>query len=266
MASLKPDIDKALNKYLPSEESEPKALHRAMRYSVFSGGKRIRPIFVIESCRACGGDIRDALPVAAAVEFVHTYSLIHDDLPSMDDDDYRRGKLTCHKAFGEATAVLAGDALLTLAFGVIARHADPKYAPKMISELAGAIGASGMVGGQAIDLELAGKKKSGAVLNLINNLKTAKLFEVSARLGAMAAGSEGGKIKALSKFGLAFGSAFQIVDDILDHGSYVRVFGLRRAHSDAEKMVERARRSIDILGKPAWRLKEIAAHLLNRIE
>lgn len=216
MANLVRLIDKALDKYLPPETAEPKILHRAMRYSVFPGGKRIRPIILIETAMACGGNAKNAMPAAAAVELVHAYSLIHDDLPSMDDDDYRRGKLSCHKKFGEAIAILAGDALLTLAFEIISGGYSPKISVAMIKELSGAIGSKGMVAGQAFDI--AGDKDKVKV----NHLKTAKLFAASAALGAISAGAKPAKIKALRRAGADFGMKFQAADDVEDKDQDLR--------------------------------------------
>ena len=266
LEKIRKSVDRALDKYLPSENEKPRTLHKAMRYSVFSGGKRIRPILVLESCKAAGGNAKSALALAVAVEIVHTYSLIHDDLPSMDNDDFRRGKPTCHKVFGEAAAILAGDALLTLSFKIIADNLPPKTAAEAIKELSGAIGSEGMVGGQMMDLESAGRKKRGAELNLINKLKTAKLFEASTKLGAIAAGAGKRESNALAKYGASFGMAFQIVDDILDKGDYVKVFGIEKARADAEYLSEKANRAVDIFGKKGGRLKEIANNLSSTCE
>jgi len=259
----KDQIDAALNKYLPSEKDEPKAIHKAMRYSVFSGGKRLRPIIAMESAKACGGRPKDILPLACAVELVHAYSLIHDDLPSMDNDDYRRGRLSCHKAFGEANAILAGDALLTLAFNVISRNSNPKSGLAAVKELSRAIGTCGIVGGQAMDLMYKDRRKDERMLERINRLKTSKLFEVSARLGAMASGAPPKKIKALAAFGSDLGRAFQIVDDIIDHGDYVKRFGMARARRDAEQLIERAKSKLAVFGAGAKNLKAIADYILS---
>ena len=264
MANIKGTIDAALDKYLPSEKDEPRAIHKAMRYSVFSGGKRLRPIIAMESAKACGGRPKDILPLACAVELVHAYSLIHDDLPSMDDDDYRRGKPSCHKAFGEANAILTGDALLTLAFNVISRNSNPKLGLAAVKELSRAIGTCGIVGGQALDLICKDRRKDERMLERINRLKTSKLFEVSARLGAMAAGSKVKEIKAMAAFGSDLGMAFQIVDDIIDRGDYVKKFGIARARGDAEQLIERAKSKLAIFGAGAKNLKAIAEHILSR--
>lgn len=227
-----------------------------MRYSVFSGGKRIRPIITIESARACRGSLKDALPAAVAVELVHTYSLIHDDLPAMDNDDFRRGKPACHKVFGEANAILAGDALLTLAFNVISKYTNPATGARIIEELSSAIGAEGMVGGQALDLEFYGKEKNRATTEKINVLKTAKLFSAAAKMGAITAGARMQEIRALGSFGLDFGLSFQMVDDDLDgDGKDLK----RAAH-----LVKKAKDDLKILGKRADRLKDITEKLSKR--
>jgi len=229
-----------------------------MRYAVFSGGKRLRPILVIESCLACGGNIAKAMPAACALELVHTYSLDHDDLPAMDDDDTRRGKPALHKKYNEAVAILAGDALLTLAFGILA---DSRAA----AELAGAAGTFGMVGGQTVDLEYKGRKKTKDTLRYINLHKTARLFEASCRIGGLVSGARvADKIEALGRFGRALGLSFQIVDDILDHGDYVKGFGASRARMDAKDMADRAKAALSPLGNKAGALKELADYILSR--
>ena len=254
-------LEAALDKYLPSTNREPKALHRAMRYSVFSGGKRIRPVILLEAAKTCGGKIKDAMPFACAVEFIHTYSLIHDDLPAMDDDDYRRGKLSCHKMFGEAVAILAGDGLLTLAFQVIAGYPDPAIAVKAAKELANAAGTLGMAGGQALDLQSPRGRKSGKFFAEINLLKTGKLFEVSAGLGAISARAGAKKTLAIRRYAGSLGQAFQIADDIAD-GAYRSgsgaAAGLKRAKEDVLKLITGANEELGIFGKRASRLKKIA--------
>jgi geranylgeranyl diphosphate synthase type II len=274
-ASLKKSknlIDKALDRYLPSAGREPRIIHRAMRYSVFSGGKRIRPILVLEACRACVPQGRahyesrskTALVMGCAVEMVHAYSLIHDDLPSMDDDDYRRGKRSNHKVFGEANAILAGDALLTLAFNVLSTRLDAGICSKAVKELSEAIGTYGMVGGQVIDIGHKGHTVKAVTRRRINKLKTARLFEASAKLGAIAGGASDKKIKTMAIFGESIGTAFQIVDDIMDgEGSA----GLPSKHNDAsraEDATDRAKDALKIFGDDAARLKEIADFILNR--
>lgn len=246
-------IDKSLKKYLPKGND---IIKKAMRYSVFSGGKRIRPVIAIESSRLCGGTIKDVMCAACAIEFVHTYSLIHDDLPAMDNDDFRRGKPTCHKVFGETTAILAGDALLTLAFNIIAKHMDPRVGLIIIEELSEAAGADGMVLGQALDLEYH-KRKKGNDISEINLLKTAKLFEASAKIGALAEGADPKRVKALQGFGLYFGLSFQLVDDVLD--------GEKKERGEASLFMEKAKRELEIFGKKADKLKEISNNILETL-
>lgn len=277
-------INKNLNKYLPKGKG---MIEKAMRYSVMSGGKRIRPIIAIEAFKACGafrpsallgtspelvegrpsgrssdgGGIKDIMPIACAIEFIHTYSLIHDDLPAMDNDDFRRGKPACHKVFGPANAILAGDALLTLAFNTIAKDANPKIALNIIKELSDAIGIYGMVGGQALDLESRDKAKDKNISNKINLLKTAKLLEVSAKSGALAAGAPQKEMRALQKFGLYLGLSFQLVDDYLDGEIKFRK---DRVLEDAAPLIEKAKKELEIFGKRADSLKNIADRLLKR--
>ncbi len=228
-----------------------------MRYGVFSGGKRIRPIIAIESAKACCGKIIEALPAAAAVELVHTYSLIHDDLPAMDNDDLRRGKPTCHKKYGQANAILAGDALLTLAFNILVKNSRPAIAVKMVEELSGAIGAEGMVMGQALDLEFQGKIKNRVLRYKVNILKTAKLFSAAAKMGGLAANAKAKEIKALGQFGLDFGLSFQMVDDSLDGEGHALV--------EVASLVKKAKNDLKVFGKRADRLKDIIEKLSNRI-
>ena len=262
-------IDKALDRILPSGKAPaPRSIHKAMRYSVFSGGKRIRPIIAIEAAKACGGRQQDALAAACAIELVHTYSLIHDDLPSMDDDDYRRGRPSCHKAFGEAAAILAGDALLTLAFEAISgdfARRNPKAGIEIVRELSRAAGAKGMAGGQAEDIEFQNKKKSKEKLHHINRFKTAKLFEASAGIGAIAAGAGKKARRALADYGASLGMAFQIVDDIIDGECYAGTSDKDRARREAEGLIEKAKRALKIFGKKSERLIETADNVLARL-
>lgn len=247
------EIEKNLKKYLPKGNSTVK---KAMRYSVLSSGKRIRPILAIESAKICGGNIKEIMPVACALEFIHTYSLIHDDLPAMDNDNFRRGKPTCHKVFGEANAILAGDGLLTLAFNIIARYAEPKIAVNIIRELSDAAGVDGMVSGQAMDLEFQKNKKDKNILKNINFLKTAKLLEASAKIGALAACAAPDKVKALGKFGRDLGVSFQMVDDHLD--------GESNSRGGAGYFIEKAKKELAPFGKKADDLKKLADRLLKR--
>ncbi len=262
-------IDKALDRRLPKSGVRPKIIHKAMRYSVFSGGKRIRPILVLEACKACSkpGDkraLKEAIVMGCAVEMVHAYSLVHDDLPSMDNDDYRRGKLACHKAFGEANAILTGDALLTLAFNILSNNLDADNGIKAIKELSGAVGTFGMVGGQVIDIEHKGRSVGKAVKNRINTLKTARLFEASVILGAIAANASDSKMRAMSVFGRSIGDAFQIVDDIMDKDVSDVAKTKNSAANRAEDITYRAKKALKIFGDRACILKGIADLILKR--
>ncbi|NQU73545.1 MAG: polyprenyl synthetase family protein [Candidatus Omnitrophica bacterium] len=257
-------VDKALNEILPKQVAAPKKLHKAMRYSVFSGGKRIRPILAIESCFCCGGKIRDVLRAACAIELVHTFSLIHDDLPSMDDDDYRRGKWTCHKKFDEATAILAGDGLLSLAFETLTTGGDSGIKVKLIRELTASTGSMGMIGGQCVDIEYDGRKKLPSILNYINLRKTGALIKAALKIGAIAAGADSKKIKTMGEFGKSIGGAFQIIDDILDNGDSVRGFGKEGAYKKARFLTEKAKDSLSIFSGKAGNLRAIADYLVER--
>ncbi|MCM8781456.1 MAG: polyprenyl synthetase family protein [Candidatus Omnitrophica bacterium] len=257
-------INKRLAELLPKENAEPKRLHKAMRYSVLSDGKRIRPILAIESCLCCGGKISDVLDAACAIEIVHTFSLIHDDLPSMDDDDYRRGKLTSHKEFDEATAILAGDSLLALAFEILARGKDSETKLNLIKEIATSIGSFGIAGGQCIDVEYEGKAKSPKVVNYINLHKTGIFIKAALKIGAIAAKASHKKIAELEKFGRFIGEAFQIVDDILDNGDSVMLFGEDVAHKKAMLLTKKAKSSLKSFSTEADILREIADYLIAR--
>src|SRR6188474_2238282 len=218
LAASTASVNRALDRFLPSEKTRPATIHKAMRYSLFAGGKRMRPALVLAAAQACGGKDSDAMPLACAVECIHTYSLVHDDLPAMDNDDYRRGKLTNHKVFGEGIAVLAGDALLTQAFEIAAQAKGwPRYPHKdLILEIAKASGSLQLVAGQVADLEGEGKKLSVAELRYIHERKTSALLCCSVRLGGMSANCSAAQLRALTDFGYNVGIAFQIIDDILD--------------------------------------------------
>ena len=211
-------VNRALDGYLPADTVKPATIHKAMRYSLFAGGKRMRPALCLAAAAACGGRENEAMPLACAVECIHTYSLIHDDLPAMDNDDYRRGKLTNHKVFGEGMAVLAGDALLTQAFEIAAQCSGwPRYGHRQIMlELARAGGSLQLIAGQVADMEAEGKKISAADLRYIHERKTSALLCGSVRLGGMSANCTPAQLKALTEFGYHVGLAFQVVDDILD--------------------------------------------------
>src|SRR5438445_4801830 len=212
-------VDAALDRVLPPESAPPANIHRAMRYSVLAPGKRLRPILVVAGAEAVGGRADAVLDTACALELIHAYSLIHDDLPAMDDDDYRRGRLTSHKVFGEALAILAGDALLTLAFRLIAGNAarvsDPRIVARVVGDVADAAGTDGMVGGQVVDIESEGKDVGPVTLEYIHRHKTAALIRVSLTAGATLAGGRAEQVDTIREAGQSLGLAFQIVDDIL---------------------------------------------------
>src|SRR5438552_2591836 len=218
LGSRQKKIDRALARYLPKENVKPATIHKAMRYSLFAGGKRLRPILCLAAAEACGGRVENALPLACAMECIHTYSLVHDDLPSMDNDDFRRGRPTCHKVFGDGIAVLAGDALLTIAFEIVSRA---KFSRRydmstLLREVAVAAGSRKLIAGQVADLEAEGKKVSRDELRYIHENKTSAMITTSIRLGAMSANADAKKLRALTKFGRSLGLAFQVIDDILD--------------------------------------------------
>jgi geranylgeranyl diphosphate synthase, type II len=278
-------VDGQLERLLPGESVQPISIHQAMRYSVFAGGKRIRPILCLESARIFESDSAYALYPGCAIEFIHTYSLIHDDLPALDNDDLRRGKPTSHKKFGEATAILAGDGLLTLAFETIA--AAPVSAERrsaMVTEIATAAGTvNGMVGGQVADLESEGKKVGPETLEYIHRAKTAALIRASVTAGALCAGASAEDVARLRRFGETIGWAFQVTDDILDveessaalgktvgkdiaqqKATYPAVFGLERSHQIAEELSAKAIAELQIYGERAERLRVIAEFLVLR--
>ncbi|MFH1995761.1 MAG: polyprenyl synthetase family protein [Candidatus Omnitrophota bacterium] len=257
-------VDSALNRYLPPKREPPRDVHSAMRHSVFGGGKRIRPILAIESCRTCGGKLSDVMSAACAIELAHSYSLVHDDLPSMDDDDLRRGKLTAHRKFGEAAAILAGDALLTLSFRILASGKDPRRGIRVAGELADAIGTRGMIRGQADDLRTRRGPIPFSRIEAINANKTAALIRASLRIGAIASGASTKKIDAMSDFGYAAGLLFQFTDDILDRERYIRDLGPKKTLLKAAAYRDEAERSLKIFGSKADRLRAMAEYILKR--
>jgi len=279
-------VDRMLNQWLPKESAKPETIHRAMRYSLFAGGKRMRPVLCLAAARACGiRRLADALPAACAVECVHTYSLIHDDLPCMDDDDLRRGRPTSHKVFGEGVAVLAGDALLTAAFEILARmKPTARYGtPDAIAELARAAGSRFLIGGQVADLEAEGKKSSRADLRFIHRGKTAAMIICSLKLGAMSANATPRALGILEEFGDHLGLAFQVIDDILDvtqsseqlgksagkdvaagKTTYPALLGLEASKKEAARLTKNALDSLSPIGERADVLRELAGKLLAR--
>ncbi len=215
---LVPRVDRALDRLLPRATQEPRTLHRAVRYSVFAGGKRLRPALCLLACESVGGRVGDAVPSAAALEMIHTFSLIHDDLPGMDDDDWRRGRRSNHVVFGEGTAILAGDALLNLAFQTLARAPLGRIRdPRVLWETVGdATGTNGMIGGQALDLLYEGKRVSLARVLAMHRRKTGALLRASLRLGALIGGASPARLRAFHAYGERIGLAFQITDDLLN--------------------------------------------------
>lgn len=277
-------IEEYLDISIPETCYDEEIVADAMRYSLQNGGKRIRPVLVLEFCRLCGGDIKKALPFAASIEMIHTYSLIHDDLPCMDDDDMRRGKPSCHKKFGEEYALLAGDALLTLAFEMLTK-ADLSanqivLAVKVLSSYAGY---QGMIGGQTVDLMSESKAISLDRLKVMDNLKTGRLINCAALLGCIAAAADDGKVSAAKKYTSSIGLAFQIVDDILDvtstaeklgkpigsdneksKSTYVSILGLEKSKEYAENLTNEALKALDSFDTDVTFLKNLALKLLER--
>jgi len=282
-------VEQALEQVLPAKDHHPTSLHEAMHYSVFAGGKRIRPILMMAACEAVGGDVEQVLPAACAMEMIHTYSLIHDDLPAMDDDDFRRGNPTNHKVYGEATAILAGDALLTEAFVLLSAPANTPQLKadtqrEVIQLIARAAGAAGMVGGQVVDMEAEGMEQPDlATVDYIHAHKTGALILASIRAGALLGGADTEAYEALSRFGKLAGLAFQIADDILDivgdqqalgkdigsdqergKATYPAVLGLSESIRRAQELHQQALKAIEPLGEAAEPLRQISAYIINR--
>jgi len=279
------EVDAAMDGFMPGEDERPGAIHGAMRYCVFAGGKRLRPVLCLAAAEACGGDRAEALPAACALELMHTYSLVHDDLPCMDDDDLRRGRPTCHKVYGEGMAVLCGDALLTGAFIVLTKtKGTERYSVgAMVAELAETGGSRKLIGGQVLDLEGEGKTLSLEELVRIHEAKTAALLTSSVRLGAMSANATNDQLEALTRFGYALGLAFQVIDDILDvtqttealgktagkdqavdKATYPAVIGLEASRLEAMRLTAEALGALETFGKKGKRLREIAGWMLGR--
>ena len=278
-------VDTELDRLMPPESTPPTSIHRAMRYSVFAGGKRIRPILCLETARIFGEDVTHAQYPACAIEFIHAYSLIHDDLPALDNDDLRRGKPTCHKKFGDAIAILAGDALLTLAFETIGKSSvSAERQVAMLTEISTAAGTvNGMVGGQVADIEAEGTKVEPEMLEYIHRSKTAALIRASVTAGAISAGTPAEGVARLRHFGEMIGWAFQVTDDILDveesstalgktagkdiaqqKATYPSVFGLKRSYQIAKELATKAISELAIYGAKADRLRQIAEFLVLR--
>jgi len=279
-------VDAALSHWVPAESQDPSIIHRAMRYSLFAGGKRIRPLLAMAAAEAVSGSPAGIENAACALELIHTYSLIHDDLPALDNDDLRRGRPTCHKVFGDAMAILAGDALLTLAFEVLAKLPDvqPDRRILLVSELATASGTvGGMIGGQVNDLEGEGQAPTPELLDRIHRAKTGALLRASVRMGAIYAGAGDLQLTAITCFGEHIGLAFQIVDDVLDVEqssealgktagkdaqqkkiTFPAVYGLEQSREMAEQERLAAHQALEPLGESADRLKQLADLVVQR--
>ncbi|TGU70884.1 polyprenyl synthetase family protein [Geomonas terrae] len=280
-------VDQALERFLPAATELPSSLHGSMRYSVFAGGKRVRPVLMLAACEAVGGSPDAVMPAACAMEMIHTYSLIHDDLPAMDNDDFRRGNPTNHKVYGEATAILAGDALLTEAFILLSgegQGGDPAARLRVIQEIAVAAGSRGMVGGQVVDMESEGRHDVDmATLSYIHTHKTGALIRASVRSGAIMGGASEEQFKALTRYADAIGLAFQIADDILDvegtteelgkdagsdqargKATYPALMGLEASKARAQELVQIALDALAIFDDRAEPLRAIASYIVKR--
>lgn len=278
-------VDSVLDRLIPADDTAPATIHKAMRHSVFAGGKRLRPILCLAAAEACGGSKESAAFAACAVECLHTYSLVHDDLPSMDNDDFRRGVPTCHKVFGDGIAILAGDALQALAFEILVKTpVTVRYqAGDLVAELARTAGSLHLVGGQVADLEGEGQKLPLEALRFIHENKTAALLTTSLKLGGMSADCQPEELQALHAFGMATGLAFQIIDDILDvtqtseklgksagkdlaseKSTYPALIGLDASRDEAHRLTQAAHGALAVFGARGARLRELADHLLAR--
>lgn len=276
-------VNTELMKYIPEANDGQRDVTKAMRYSLSNGGKRLRPIFVLEFCRMCGGDVNKALPYACAIEYIHTYSLIHDDLPCMDNDDMRRGKPSCHKMYGEATALLAGDALLTHAFEVCsASELSDSQNLRAVSLLSQNAGVGGMIGGQVIDLKYEQSDPSVSDILTVHRLKTGALISAACILGCIAADADDEKIALASRYAYMIGTAFQIRDDLLDimgdeeklgkpvgsdadndKTTYVTLVGADRAQQDVKTLTDKAVEILDSFGDNDF-MKTLSEYLVNR--
>ena len=278
-------VNRALDEFLPGGSVPPATIHKAMRYSLFAGGKRMRPMLCLAAATACGGEEKEAMPLACAVECIHTYSLIHDDLPAMDNDDFRRGKPTSHKVFGEGIAVLAGDALVTQAFEIVAQARSwPRYSHRaLVLEIARASGSLQLIAGQVADLEAEGKRITAAQLKYIHERKTSALLCCSTRLGGMSANCTPAQLEALTTFGRNVGLAFQIIDDILDvtqtserlgktagkdtaakKATYPSIVGMEKSRRLAQQLTEQAFKAVRVFRGRGEALEALAHLLLVR--
>lgn len=278
-------IDAHLDKYLAPKDNPQGIIYEAMRYSVFAGGKRLRPVLMLMTCEMCGGDINEVMPFACALEMIHTYSLIHDDLPAMDNDDLRRGMPTSHKKFGEATAILAGDALLTKAFEVVSQYSGSETARAMraINILAVSAGTEGMIGGQIVDMESENKTITLDELRYLHLNKTGAIIRSACAIGALMSGADETKIQAVDEFAKNLGIAFQIQDDILDvegteeelgkpigsdaeenKNTYVSLFGAEKSRELSLSYSEKAKKALETFGENAEFLRELTDYLTER--
>jgi geranylgeranyl diphosphate synthase type II len=289
LANKKSLVDKMLDKLVPPAKMFPASIHEAMRYSLFAGGKRVRPILAIAAAEALGAKTADLTPLAASLELIHTYSLIHDDLPAMDDDDFRRGRPTCHKVYGEAIAILAGDGLLNMAFEVLSdpRRTKSVSANRLLSiirEIGAASGVHGMVGGQVVDMESEGRDIDLPTLEYIHMHKTGALIRASVRVGALYAKAGEKQLKSLTRYGEKIGLAFQITDDILDitgklneigkdvgsdlkkgKKTFPGFYGLEGSRSRANEVADKAIYSLREFDRKADPLRELARYIVNRV-
>lgn len=255
-------IERALERFLPPAQRAPQIVHEAMRYAVFSGGKRFRPLLCLGAVEAVGGTIARALPVACALELIHTYSLVHDDLPAMDNADERRGQPSCHRKFGEGHAILIGDALLTLAFDLLSRHNIPATLA-IIQTVSKACGTTGLIGGQVLDLDAQRlpQMPTESVLRDIAQRKTAALMTASVVAGALAGGGSGLHVQRLARYGQDVGIAFQLMDDAHDGEGLARAMGIERARAEAQRLTTHAMKSLTAFGPRARLLRELAQWL-----
>ena len=288
LAKCREFVDEGISRFLPNQDTYPESIHKSMGYSVLAGGKRLRPALLLASAEAVGGDRQEVLPFAVAVEFIHTYTLIHDDLPALDDDNLRRGKPTNHRVFGEAIAILAGDALLTQAFVLMTNVAlmdsiPAKHILRAAHEMGKSVGSTGVIGGQVVDLESEGKPIDADTLEYIHIYKTGFFFKSCVRVGALLGQADVKQLNALSSFGAHIGLAFQIIDDILDitgdqeklgkdvgsdvdknKATYPALFGMDESKRKAEKLVEDGINQLKDFGASADPLRDIARFFVQR--
>ena len=260
-------VNQALARALPAAGQVPQVVHEAMRYCVLSGGKRFRPLLVLGACEAVGSPARQALSAACALELIHTYSLVHDDLPAMDNSDERRGQLTCHRKFGEGNAILVGDALLTFAFELLGRNGTPN-ALAIIRCVSQACGSGGLIGGQVLDLQAISQPRTATerVLRHIAEWKTASLITASVTAGALAGGGKPEQVKKLQRYGQAVGLAFQIIDDLHDQEGLAQAMGADAARAEAERLLTQSEKMLESFGSRAGTLRQLAVWLASTAE